>query len=222
MPAQSQRPQPLSTTSILSFHDAVELFLVIAADHLKAPLPKRIEFMDYWTKLSSANCTSGVNLSGRFAMDRLNRRRNDFKHTGALPGTEAIEQARTDVTSLFADNTPLVFGADVDFTEFDMIDLVTQQPIQDKLRAAAGVANQDDLKEAISLIAEAFKELIDDYIQRKKVNYDRSVYGFGPKVSDPSIELVRLLGDHYTQLTKAVADMQRSMRVMALGLDYRH
>jgi hypothetical protein len=31
---QARRPEPLSLASLLTFHDSVELFLVLAADHL--------------------------------------------------------------------------------------------------------------------------------------------------------------------------------------------
>jgi hypothetical protein len=46
---QARRPEPLSFASLLSFHDSVELFLVLAADHLGASLPRRDpNFLDYW------------------------------------------------------------------------------------------------------------------------------------------------------------------------------
>lgn len=34
---QSLLPEPLSFTSVLTFHDAVELFLIVTAEHLGVP-----------------------------------------------------------------------------------------------------------------------------------------------------------------------------------------
>lgn len=232
---QSQRPEPLSMTGILSFHDAVELFLVLAGEHLHAQLPDQTKFLDYWTRLSPTSPTNkngisnGVNLTGKTAMDRLNRLRNGFKHAGSLPGKDAIEQARIDVTNFFLNNTPLVFGADVGFANLDLTDVVTQSFARDKLRAAADNASQDDYHEAVELLAETFFELLNDYANRKKSDYRYSVYDFGGQIPDlPPFsrrdleQLNRDFADHYEQLTKSAAEIQQSMQVIALGLDYRH
>ncbi|MCD0453339.1 hypothetical protein LO762_29775 [Actinocorallia sp. API 0066] len=41
---QAHLPEPMRTSSVLTYHDAVELFLVLAGDHLNADLDPRIEF----------------------------------------------------------------------------------------------------------------------------------------------------------------------------------
>jgi hypothetical protein len=107
---QSQLPEPLAFSSVLSFHDAVELFLVLTGEHLGASLNERLEFMGYWKDLGPSKLPNGVELSVQVGMDRLNRLRKNFKHVGALPGLAAIEQVRADVTTFFDDNTPRVFG----------------------------------------------------------------------------------------------------------------
>ena len=45
-------PEPLSPVSILSFDDAVELFVQLATEHLNIPA-KRPEFMEYWSLIPS-------------------------------------------------------------------------------------------------------------------------------------------------------------------------
>src|SRR5262249_22431412 len=88
---QAARPEPTSLFSLLTFHDSVELFLVLAADHLGAQMPKGDPgFMDYWHILRPTEAfPTGVNLTGKGRMDRLNRNRNALKHAGALPSREA-------------------------------------------------------------------------------------------------------------------------------------
>lgn len=134
---QARRPEPLSFASLQSFHDCVELFLVLAKDHLRAPLPRRDpNFLDYWQIL---RCTetfpAGVGLSGQPGMDRLNRYRNALKHAGAFPGCEAVEDALTTTASFFENNTPIVFG--VAFDAIDMTDVVPQDDVRSRLKAAA-------------------------------------------------------------------------------------
>ena len=47
---QSKRPEPLCSASILTFHDAIELFLRLASEH-KNVGKKELTFMDYWNIL---------------------------------------------------------------------------------------------------------------------------------------------------------------------------
>jgi hypothetical protein len=37
---QSQLPEPLSFSCVLTFHDTIELFVILAAEHLQAALPQ--------------------------------------------------------------------------------------------------------------------------------------------------------------------------------------
>jgi hypothetical protein len=236
--SQAQQPEPLSMTSVLSFHDSVELFLVLAAEHLGAQLPNHTTFLDYWPRLAPLSPTNkngipnGVPLSGKTAMDRLNRLRNGLKHAGTLPGAHAVEQARTEVEAFFVDNTPLVFGPDVEFAGLDLTDLVTQREVHDKLRDAGVSAQRGDYKTGLGELAEAFAQLLDDYTRRKRIDHRRSVYDFGPHVDAVESRLpfakqhlTEILGrefaDHYDRLTEAAYEMQRNMQVIALGLDYR-
>jgi len=63
---QARQPQPLSLFSLLTFHDSVELFLVLAADHVGAQMPQRDpSFLDYWHLLRPTDAfPSGVSQAG--------------------------------------------------------------------------------------------------------------------------------------------------------------
>jgi hypothetical protein len=70
---QSRLPQPVVYSSVLTFHDTVELFLGLTADRLSANLPANLPFMKYWDELHPSKLGNrGVDLSGRGGMDRLN------------------------------------------------------------------------------------------------------------------------------------------------------
>jgi len=240
---QTRLPEPLSFASLLTFHDAVELLLVLAADHLGASLPRRDpNFLDYWQILRRTDIfTAGVDLSGQPAMDRLNRHRNALKHAGAFPGREAVEDARSSVSSFFENNTPAVFA--VEFATIDMADVVPHEPTRGRIKAAAAAEDAGDRMEAMAQLAEAFDELFRPYAG-SPFGFAGS-YGFGPTVkAGPGFPIglgaamnavasqlrsnqargLQAIGkkadDQIDQLKEAVAAIQRGMRVIAIGVDY--
>jgi hypothetical protein len=89
----------MSSAAILSFHDAVELFYVLALDHKAVQVNPKTPFEDYWGELSK----KVPNLSGRRGMERLNRVRVNLKHHGSIPGTQQIVDARTEVDTFLAE-----------------------------------------------------------------------------------------------------------------------
>ena len=132
--SQADQPEPLSATAVLSFQDAVELFLRLAAEHLHVNLPTDVKFAEYWAKLEPALLPAQTQLPSKNAMDRMNRLRVELKHRGTIPSRTAIEQARGDVTTFFTDATPLVFS--IDFARIDLIDMVTRSETAQLLRDA--------------------------------------------------------------------------------------
>jgi hypothetical protein len=52
---QERKGGPLAGLALLPFHDAVELFLQVAAETHQLKLPKKVEFLDYWSEFSKAS-----------------------------------------------------------------------------------------------------------------------------------------------------------------------
>jgi hypothetical protein len=219
---QARRPQPLAATALPSFHDAVEMFLLLAAEHLGINLDKNTTFEGYWDQIAKK---SGTELPGRPAMRRMNNSRVNFKHHGSIPSAIDLEQFRGDVTTFLVDTTQLVF--DADFHSLDMIDLVTQQGALTRLCDADAHARQGDYTEALALLSEAFDELLNDYASRKRTSYASTAYSFGPEHGFGPFATHRIpqidpqLDRHIKAITDAVGQMQRGLRVLAVGLDYR-
>ena len=65
---QAQRPQPLAATALLCFHNAVEMFLLLTAEHLDVSLARNTSFEGYWDQIAQSR-----QLPGRVAMRRMNR-----------------------------------------------------------------------------------------------------------------------------------------------------
>ncbi|MCZ7373261.1 hypothetical protein [Micromonospora sp. WMMC250] len=233
---QTHLPEPMTFTSVLSFHDAVEHFLVLAGEHLGANLPDHIQFMKYWAELQPKKLSGGVDLSGKVGMDRLNRLRNGFKHVGQMPGLAAIEQARADVAAFFEDNTPKVFG--LEYSGIDMTDLIHQPEARAKVRAAVDAHIAGDRPEAMALLVEAFDQLVHEHIYPQ--GFSGPAFTFGPRLSRPmsrgGIEAaVRSVERPYAGLSRAqerlveqidwmtrvTSEGQRALRMIALRIDFR-
>ncbi|MFJ4343272.1 hypothetical protein [Streptomyces sp. NPDC088915] len=233
--AQSRQPQPLAATAVLSFHDAVELFLVLAGEHLQVGLPTQINFSQYWEKLA-AGLPANAQLPSKKAMERMNKLRVNLKHHGAVPSPTDIDQVRADVLTFFTDATPLIFGGS--FTQIDMIDLVARSQTVNFLQFAQSCADNGDLPQAMAALSIAFTELIEHYTETRRSAY-RPPFRFGDvgdyrdesqKIGrDREVKKLRLtdllshikdLSKQLSSVTKATKEIQRAMRVTALGIDY--
>jgi len=123
---QSQRLEPLCSTSILTFHDAIELFLQLASEYLDVG-KGRPSFMEYWEILASTSKLPEGVLIQKESMRRLNKARVALNHHGILPSKLGIEAFRASVTNFFEENTPLIF--DIKFSEISLIELVRYEKI---------------------------------------------------------------------------------------------
>ncbi len=219
---QATRPQPLAAAALLSFHDAVEMFLLLAAEHLGVNLDRNTTFDGYWTQIAAQ---ASLQLPSRNAMRRMNNSRVNFKHHGSIPSATDLEQFRGDVTTFFTDATQTVFAAD--FTGIDMTDLVTQQDALAKIRDAETQARQGDYPVALALLSQALNGLLHDYADRKRTSENTTAFSFGPEQGLDTLftyqirEIDVQLYEHLRAITGAIGTMQRALRILAVGLDYR-
>lgn len=234
---QTRLPEPLNFTSVLSFHDAVEHFLILAGEYLGAELPDRMNFKQYWTELPK-KLGNGVELSGKVGMDRLNRLRNSFKHVGTPPGAAAIEQARADVAAFFEENTPRVFR--IPFGGIDMTDLIHQPEAREMVKAAQASNAGNERGEAMTLLVDAFDSLSVRHINAH--GFRRTPFRLGSRAylgpmrkSDLESALRQLhgepdrmlpsgpqrLAEQIDWLTEIASEAHISLRLIALGIDLR-
>ena len=215
---QAGRPQPLATTALLSFHDAVEMFLGLAADHLGVSLTANVNFEGYFDQIKQG---VGIELPGRHPMRRMNKSRVGLKHHGLFPSPTDLEQFKGDVTTFLTDATKMVFK--VDFLSLDMIDLVTHWRTLNGLRRAETQADEGDYTEALALLSEMFEDLLRDYADRKKATGKFSPYTLWPqsmrtmfgRVSDP------VLAPRLKGIEEGLERFQQAFRVLAMGVNYQ-
>lgn len=224
--SQSHAPPPLSCASLLTMHDAVELFLQLASEHLNIGSPQP-NFMDYWESLSKK---LGRDLEQKESMRRLNKARIALKHHGTFPSELDIEAFRGSVTSFFSDNTPLVFG--VSITDVSLVEYVNPESSRNKLKEAEVDLDSGDTLAALDKIALAFAEMIHDYEVRKRDRFYSSPFFFGRNLAFHNSFFMGFrgesmsspggrLGEFIDTVKESIESMQDAIKILALGLDYR-
>jgi hypothetical protein len=230
---QATRPHPLSSAAVLSFHDAVELFYVLALDVKQVPADPRMPFDKYWLALSKVV----PNLSLGRASERLNRVRVGLKHHGMIPSQQQVIDARTDTDAFLAANTPAVFGLDYD--SVSTADIVPQAAVRAKVRAAEAANADGERNEAMGFLAESFHQL---FHPRAHGETEIAPLAFGPDLGWPyshrhgqtesllvsmrndaksgGYRDVRPLAGKIDRSAEIAALAQSALRVMTLGIEY--
>lgn len=224
---QSRRPEPLCSASILTFHDAIELFLQLASEHLDVG-KQQPSFMEYWDLISQK--LSNQELTQKESMRRLNRARVALKHHGTLPSKLDIEAFRASATNFFEENTPIVFG--IDFSDITLVELIQCEDVKNNLKDAEEFLKENKIEESLDKVALAFAQLIDDYESRKIGRYGRSPFFFGEsmtflssfhmginRVTGPEFE--RRLAEFIDKVRESIESLQQAVKILSLGIDYR-
>lgn len=232
---QARLPEPQCSAGVLMFHDAVEAFLLLAAEHLEAT--PSANFAQYWDSLGPAKISNGVQLVSRQAMLRLNKVRVNLKHHGAMPGTSLVNQLAEDTTAFFAANTQLVFG--IDYDEVSMADLVVQDKVRESVRRAENAAASGNFIEAMVTLSDAVELLLtpgEDSLGRTPLRFGDTIQrpmsvgkinqaldpprGRSGSVSDPHSSERRNLANQIERVTAVVSKLQAIARLSALGIEY--
>lgn len=233
---QSQKSEPMCSLSVLTFHDAAELFLVLACEHLDVA-KKSMDFLAYWEEIKR-KLPEG--LTQKKGMGRLNVARVGLKHHGNMPARSAVQEFRVIATLFFKENTPTVFG--VKFEGISMVDLVRDRTIKGVLEEAEELCEQGDFQGAVGRVAVAFYLLLGHY-QRQDLLLpnlkwpNRTSTPAGYKYGGPPINFRSRRGeadkDGYARkkigevleqtdaLKKAMEPMQDAMVALALDVEYK-
>lgn len=221
---QAAKPEPHSWTAVLTFHDAVELLLGLAASHLEADQRKDTTFGAYWKLIDEKLDNGRLPYSGK--MGKLNDARVAFKHHGNPPSPSTIEQCRRDVDIFFNAAVPVVFG--VEFSEIDLTAVISHSETARLLRAAQRHADTGDLPMAMAGLSLAFEALIEHYVERRsQSSYSMPIKNplgnpltFGNSLRERRVHRPTDREPSILTLNNVTANLQRAMRLVALGIDF--
>ncbi len=223
---QSEAPEPLAAASLLTFHDAIELFLQLGSEHINSGTGQP-GFMDYW-ELIGKKLSKDSELSQKESMRRLNKARVALKHHGTLPSKLDIESFRGAAISFFSENTPLIFG--IDFNEITLFDYVKPVEAKNQLKKADQHLINKEIDESTNCSGLAFELLIDSYEKSKTSRYSRSPFFFGQDLTfntsffmgtDRDNRNGSQMSEFVDKVKESLESMQQAIKIIALGIDYR-
>lgn len=194
---QGRQPEPLNMLSVLTLHDAVELFLELAGEHVGARVSERTTFPEYFGLIDDR--ITPQSLSGRSGMLRLSRVRRDFKHSGIRPHPGEIATCREAAAEFLADNCRAIFG--VELAGVSLAFVIHQEDVRGELQRADECLANGDLEEALARVAIAFAFLLKKHGVRDR-----------PEQASFTPPEVRPLVD-------ALLAMQHEVDVLASGFD---
>ncbi len=211
---QSKQVETVAAFSILSFHDSIEMFLKLLAEK-KNVKSEKFSFLDYWTKIPT--------LTLKESMRNLNARRVNIKHKGILPSKTDIELSRVNTTDFFNQNVIEHFK--IEFGSISLIDLVSYKKVKEHLKISQESLNSDNIENSIENAALAFDVLLYSYEENKIGNNRYSPFFFGKDLSFNSAFSMGIEDRKMSQFVDKVKDsleaMQKAIKVMSLGIDYK-
>ena len=214
---QSIKPEPLCSYAVLAFHDSVEMFLVLLADHLGVK-DSDFRFMEYWDRLKPK---VGTDLPQRETMRRLNSVRNALKHEGVLLPRIEVDSSREATRIFFQEVVPLVYG--VPFDEISLLDLVAYDAVKKRLAEAQALAAKQDYTNALDEIAVAFVCLTEEYERGGREHIYPSPFDFGKELDTfhYSFEQRSSEEEYARDASETINALGRAVRILALGIDFR-
>jgi hypothetical protein len=150
---QSHKPEPFAAVAVLTFHDACEMFLQIAAEYNGLTFPKQRspDFLEYWPLFEQQ---TKLQVTSKVSMGRLNRARGNLKHGGVLPAHDEIEGFRATVTSFLEDNALPLLGVNLD--DISLTSMIKSDDVRGPLERAETTLSAGDMQSALGEVAVAF------------------------------------------------------------------
>ena len=158
---QADEPEPFCAASLLSFHDAIEMFLGLACEHKNVSVPVNTYFMQYWERLDPVLQPDG--LSQKRSMTRLDKARGILKHQGIRPSKADVDSHRAAARLFFEENTPTVFA--VELHRVSLVSFVRPIYARQDMEEAVSLKEQGDVEGSLVKIAIAFDKVIDVHRQ---------------------------------------------------------
>jgi len=215
---QSHKSESIAVFSLLAFHDSIEMFLKLLAEH-KGLNSANYSFMEYWAKIPTLTLSE--------SMRNLNARRVNLKHKGLLPAKSEIEISRVNSIDFFQQNTIVQFN--IEFNDISLIKLVSYEKVREYLEISQKSLGKQNSKICIKNVAYAFDELL--YIYEENKGHWHSPFSFGKDMSFRNSNFMGLsntkfkelneLGKFVNEVNDSLKNIKKAIKIISLGLDYK-
>jgi hypothetical protein len=214
---QSHKPEPFAAAAVLTFHDACEMFLQIAAEHQNVAAAKRPpDFLEYWLLFEQQ---ARLQVTSKASMSRLNRARGNLKHGGVLPAHDEIEGFRAAVASFLEENALPLLG--VNLNDVSLTLMIKSDEVREPLERAETALWAGNLQGVMEEVARAFTVSLRRFESRPR----SSAYPWGRTYSLRSananlFSAFREIDDIKRSLDRVVDVFAEAITVVAYNLDF--
>ena len=215
---QSKKAEAIAGFSLMQFHDAVEMFLLLVAENLGKQEFQKWSFMRYWQEVPTL--TMGAQ------MNSMKNRRVSLKHHGAFPSHDDVDECRINVGAFLAENTKIQF--DVEFSDISLIDLVFYEKTREYLKEAQGKLKNGDYYQCLLFARQAFIALIKEF-ENTKENWFNSIFNIGQEPRQTYKKVIKAIDKKeyernivwFDDINKIVKELRTAVKLTAIGVDYK-
>lgn len=141
---------PYAAANLLQ--DALEIFLLTAAEHVNAKIEKKTDFVTYLDKIDDKIAPNNLPFRARLIV--LNKLRVGAKHDGIKPDTKEIESLALVVHEFLRASTQTVFA--VDYMSINLISLIDDEKAKNLLTEANAEYQRGNFAETLVACRKAF------------------------------------------------------------------
>ncbi len=212
----SKQAETISGFSILSFHDSIEMFLILAAEDRGIKKYKTFSFMQFWDNIPE--------LTMRNQIEALKDRRVAIKHRCQFPSKQDIEISRINTLDFFIENTFKIFN--LNFSDISLADLISSSEVRDLIISAEKKLADKDIYGSLCDSRYAFTKLFSQYENSKsQFEYWDSLLDIGKEIGDDYKKLVgsdiKMGARWFEQISLTTNELRSILKYTALGVDYR-
>ncbi len=144
--------------------DAVEIFLLAAAEHVNAKIAKTNEISTYFDKIDEK--IAPKSLPFRLRLIQLNKIRVMSKHDAIAPDQKELDGLTTVVQEFLREATRLVF--DVDYSSINLISLIDNPAVNELLTEADVALHERRFEDALVASRKAFFKVFEQRFDIKR------------------------------------------------------
>lgn len=212
----SKQAETISGFSILSFHDSIEMFLILAAEDRDLKKYKTFSFMQFWDNIPE--------LTMRNQIEALKDRRVAIKHRCQFPSKQDIEISRINTIDFFVENTSKIFN--LKFSDISLADLISSQEVRELIISAEKKLADNDIYGSLCDSRYAFTKLFVQYENSKnRFEHWDSLLDIGKEIGDDYKRLVgtdnKMGARWFEQVSLTTNQLRDILKYTALGVDYR-
>ena len=219
----SYKADAIAGFSILQFHDAVEMFLLLALEHMGTSAQNQTNAKSKMFLMNFFDVLQGITMKP--AINSLNLCRNAIKHNGQFPSKSDIEKHRVNVGQFFVYHSKEFF--DIDFTSVSLIDLVSFTQTHSFLVDAQKCLEKNKFYECLVECSKAFDCLLREYNSSKFYRF-KNIFEIGEEC-DKSYErfvnaaaIDNSFGRHnrwFEKSSKTINNVRHIQQLMLMGVD---